>query len=139
LGWRGANLHSYAPNPITWIDPWGWCAQNAQGTSRGRNAALNEAKRDLGIPRSQHPDAVTKVPMRDRNGKTILGADGKPLMTREYKYTRPDGTKVVIQDHSARHQFGQRGVGDQGPHFNVRPPEKTRTGSVPGTKEHYSW
>jgi RHS repeat-associated protein len=23
----GLNLHGYAPNPISWIDPWGWCVQ----------------------------------------------------------------------------------------------------------------
>jgi hypothetical protein len=73
--------------------------------------------------------------MTDRNGKAILGADGKPLMTREYTFTRPDGSKVVIQDHSAGHNFG--GVGDQGPHFNVRPPENTRSGKNPGTHPHY--
>lgn len=77
--------------------------------------------------------------MTDRNGRSILGGDGKPVLTREYTYTRPDGSKVVVQDHSAGHRFGQGGVGDQGPHFNVRPHENTRTGSVPGTKDHYSW
>ena len=58
-------------------------------------------------------------------------------MTREYTYTRGDGSKVVIQDHSAGHRFGQQGIGDQGPHFNVRPIENTRTGSVLGTLDHY--
>jgi filamentous hemagglutinin len=105
----------------------------------GRSGALNDAKRDLGIPSSQHPDTVNSVPMTDRNGKSILGPDGKPIMTREYTYTRPDGSKVLIQDHSAGHQFDQGGVGDQGPHFNVRPVENPRTGSVSGTKDHYSW
>ncbi|WGZ96377.1 MAG: polymorphic toxin-type HINT domain-containing protein [Candidatus Thiothrix putei] len=105
----------------------------------GRSGALNSAKSDLGIPRMQHPDGVKRVPMTDSNRKAIIGSNGKPIMTREYTYTRPDGSKVVIQDHSAGHQFGQGGVGDQGPHFNVRPPENTRTGSVPGTQDHYSW
>lgn len=105
----------------------------------GRSGALNSAKRDLGIPRAQHPDEVNRVPMTDRNGTVALGADGKPIMTREYTYTRPDGSKVVVQDHSAGHRFGSGGVGDQGPHLNVRPPENTRTGSVPGTRDHYSW
>jgi hypothetical protein len=59
-------------------------------------------------------------------------------MTREYTYTRPDGSRVIIQDHSAGHSRSG-GVGNQGPHFNVRPPENTRTGNVPGTKDHYSW
>ncbi|WP_431739795.1 RHS repeat-associated core domain-containing protein [Morganella morganii] len=26
----GLNLYQYAPNPLTWVDPWGW----ACGTSR---------------------------------------------------------------------------------------------------------
>ena len=101
---------------------------------RGGSGALNEAKRDSWIPRSQHPDSVRRIPMTDRNGKSILGADGKPIMTRECTYTGPNGSNVVVQDHSAGHQFGEGGVGDQGSHFNVRPPENTRTGSVPGQK-----
>jgi hypothetical protein len=68
-----------------------------------------------------------------------MGTDGKPLMTREYTYTRPDGSKVIIQDHSAGHKFGQGGIGDQGSHFNVRPPENTRTGSIPEVGDHYPW
>ncbi|SEP83996.1 RHS repeat-associated core domain-containing protein [Pseudomonas cuatrocienegasensis] len=121
------------------LSPQGELAYCPVPAGLGRSGALGSAKRDLGIPRAQHPDAVTKVPMTNRGGTSVLGLDGKPVMTREYTYTRPDGTKVVIQDHSAGHQFGQKGVGDQGPHFNVRPPENTRTGSVPGTQNHYSW
>jgi hypothetical protein len=75
--------------------------------------------------------------MTDRNGNRIWNESKQPIMTREYMYTRPDGSKVVIQDHSAGHRFGHGGVGDQGPHFNVRPPENTRTGSVPGAQDHY--
>jgi hypothetical protein len=58
-------------------------------------------------------------------------------MTREYTFTTSDGTKVVIQDHSAGHQFNEGGVGDQGAHFNVRPVENTRNGEINGTKAHY--
>jgi len=77
--------------------------------------------------------------MTDKFGRSVLGPDGKPVMTREYTYTRPDGSQVVIQDHAAGHQFGEGGQGDQGPHFNVRPPEDTRSGKVPGTEPHYGW
>jgi hypothetical protein len=73
--------------------------------------------------------------MTDRDGKAILGSDGKLIMTREYTFTRLDGSNVVIEDHFDGHNFG--GVGDQGPHFNVRPPENTRTGKVSGTQPHY--
>ena len=64
----GFNPHTYAFNPITWIDPLGLMPC----TPMGRKGALNEAKRDLGIPRSQHPEAVNRVPMTDRTGRTIL-------------------------------------------------------------------
>ena len=48
---------------------------------------------------------------------------------------------VVIQEHSRGHNYG--GVGDQGPHFNVREFEYNDSGNrnmtFPGTKEHYGW
>jgi len=28
----GLNLHSYSPNPISWIDPWGWAARSPEGS-----------------------------------------------------------------------------------------------------------
>lgn len=108
--------------------------------SVSRKGAFKEAKRDAGIPKSQQPDKIdgkqsVKVPMTDKFGKTILGEDGKPINTREYHYTKQDGTKVVIQDHSAGH--GQFGGEAAKPHFNVRPEENTRTGKLPDTKDHY--
>jgi RHS repeat-associated protein len=105
-----------------------------------RKGSFHQAKKDSGIPKSQQPNMLNgkqydKVPMSDKNGKAILGKDGKPVMTREYHYTKPDGSKIIIQDHSAGHpQFGGEAAK---PHFNVRPPENTRTGNVPGTKDHY--
>ncbi|MET8043353.1 HNH/endonuclease VII fold putative polymorphic toxin [Micromonospora sp. NPDC005215] len=130
-----ANPYAYVDNPTDLIDPFGLapCVPSGQA---GRNGALKQAKRDLGIPRSQHPDAVNRVPMTDKWGRRILDENNRPIITREYVYTRPDGSKVVIQDHAAGHQF-EGGVGNQGPHFNVRPPENTRTGHVPGTTDHY--
>lgn len=112
----------------------------------GRRGAFNNAKRDLGVPRSQHPEVnaetgkqYTMVNMTDMNGKAILGSNGKPIMTREYTFTTSDGTKVIIQDHSAGHKFNNGGKGDQGPHFNVRPIEDTRNGNIEGTEPHYPY
>ena len=107
--------------------------------SPGRVAAFRQARQDARIPRTQEPDFTRMVPLTDSNGRAILGPNGRPIMTREWIYTRTDGSRVVIQDHRAGHQFGQGGVGDQGPHFNVRPFENTRTGSVPGTQPHYTF
>ena len=121
-------------------------ATNTADQARGRKGAFNEAKRDANIPRSQQPDqnpsnrrSYERVAMTDRSGRAVLGPNGQPIMTREYSYTRADGTKVVIQDHSAGHKYREGGVGDQGAHVNVRPAENTRNGSVPGTKGHYEW
>ena len=101
----------------------------------GRSGAFKQAKRDLGIPRSQQPDKVRKEPMTDKYGKSVLGDNGKPIMTREYDYTTPDGQKVTIQDHSAGHQFLDGGA--ESSHFNARPTSDTRHGQVPGTQSHY--
>ena len=74
--------------------------------------------------------------MTSRGGCPVI-CEGKRVETREYLFTREDGTQIVIQDHRAGHQFGEGGVGDQGPHFNVRPADETRNGTVPGTATHY--
>ena len=116
----------------------------ADATKVSRNGALKEAKKDAGVPRTQHPEKAAdgkqyeKINMTDRNGNNILGKDGKPVTTREYTYTNKDGKKIIIQDHKAGHQYSG-GTGNQGAHLNVRPQGETRTGKVPGTKEHYNF
>ena len=100
-----------------------------------RKGAFNEAKRDAGIPRGQQPETVMREPMRTADyegGHVIKDRSGKVINTREYHYENKNGEKVIIQDHSAGHSKG-----GQGPHFNVRPKDKPRTGKYPGTKEHY--
>ena len=106
-----------------------------KGNIPSRNGALREAKRDAGIPRGQHPEAVNREPMRSaehEGGHVIKDKNGKVIETREYYYTNKDGEKIIIQDHGAGHAKG-----GQGPHFNVRPADKPRTGKVPGTKDQY--
>nr|WP_243143428.1 HNH/endonuclease VII fold putative polymorphic toxin [Clostridium estertheticum] len=65
-------------------------------------------------------------------GNVIKDVNGNPIKTREYYYKNQNGETVIIQDHSAGHAKG-----NQGPHFNVRPADNSRTGSVSGTQEHY--
>ena len=114
-----------------------------------RSGAFRQAKSEAGIPRAQQPDPVYDpttgktqqykyVRMTDKAGESILNNEGKPILTREYQYTRADGSKVIIQDHSAGHQYHELGnKGDQKAHFNLRPIENTRTGKVLGAKDHY--
>ena len=104
---------------------------------KGRIKAFKNAKKDARIEIGQQPYKVEKVKMTDRNGKAILDDKGKPIYTREYYFKNKDGKNIVIQDHSAGHNFGS--TGDQRSHFNVRPAENTRTGKVPGTQAHYKF
>ncbi len=131
----GDNLYQYAMNPVGWIDPFGL----ADDDCLSRKSASNQAKKDAKIPKSQQPEKVEKVEMTDSNNKTILDDNHQPITTREYHYKNTDGDKLVIQDHSAGHDFGEGGVGNQGSHINVRPSSNTRTGKVPGTKPHYNF
>ena len=85
---------------------------------------------------TQTPNKVDKVKLRNQNQQTVIGEDGQPVMTREFHFIDKDGNAVIIQEHSMGHDFG--GVGDQGPHFNVRPGNNPN-GSVPGTKPHYNF
>jgi hypothetical protein len=104
----------------------------------GRHGAFRQAKRDAGIPQNQHPERIERPELWDgQTKKKVLDSQGRPVKTREFVYTRPsDGRKITIQDHSARHQYGEGGRGDQGPHFNVRPYGESHT-TLPGAQEHY--
>ncbi len=101
----------------------------------GRNGAFRQAKRDANIPVNQKPQEVKSVEMREaeyEGGHVIKDENGNIIYTREYTFTNKNGESIVIQEHSAGHTKG-----NQGPHFNVRPADDTRTGKVPGTKDHY--
>jgi hypothetical protein len=75
-----------------------------------RKSAFRDAKRDAGIPLTQHPDGVkSDVPLLDKNNKQIRDENGVDVTTREYTYTAPDGEKRIIQEHSLGHQFGEGG------------------------------
>ena len=116
--------------------------QKALGSARElatRKDAFRQAKRDAKVPNSQSPKGLSKEPMKDRQGKNVLDEKGKRILTREYEFESQNGKKIIIQEHSAGHKYREGGKGDQGPHFNVRPPENTRTGHVEGTRDHYNW
>ena len=76
--------------------------------------------------------------MTDINNGAIFNESGKPVLTREYQFTRADGSKIIIQDHSAGHKFfAPENIGDQKAHLNLRPISNRRTGKVPGTRDHF--
>ena len=106
-----------------------------------RKKAFNEAKRDANIPTSQQPSKVERVKMTEPDyagGHTLLDKNGNVQYSREYHFVNNRGEETVIQDHSFGHTFDD-GVGNQGSHFNVRPADDVRNGSVKGTKPHYDY
>ncbi len=105
-----------------------------------RREAFRAAKRDAGIPMSEQPARVQRdEKLDDLFGRTILGRDHLPIYPRQYHFTGPGHDPVVILDHGAGHQYGAPGgVGDRGPHFNVREPGE-RHKSFHGTRPHYMW
>ena len=136
---------------MEYCDPSGYAKKTIDCSSKGNNksveqvtstynkyrsASLREVKRQLDIPMSQHPIRQDMVPLTDASGNWILNANKQPIMTRELTYD-VNGKKIVIQDHSAGHNFGEGGIGDQPSHHNVRPAENTRTGKVEGMEDHY--
>jgi len=98
-----------------------------------RRSAMTQLKKDTGVPRSQSPLNVERQPLM-HNGRTVVGADGKPVMTRVYTHETTAGNRILIQEHSAGHQ-----TGNVGSHFNVRPINNPNTGKVDGTLPHYEW
>ncbi|OZO02467.1 type IV secretion protein Rhs, partial [Pseudomonas sp. IB20] len=160
----GINAYQYAPNPTGWVDPTGLsancppkgrktltCDKPAEPSTPevSRNGAFKQAKVDAGVPRTQHPDPVldprlgktrqySMVSMRDKQNNEVLDERGRPIMTREYEFTRANGSKILIQDHGAGHKFSApEGQGDQTSHFNLRPKNRPRTGKLDGGKAHY--
>ncbi|MEX9755892.1 RHS repeat-associated core domain-containing protein [Providencia vermicola] len=45
----GFNLYQYAPNPLTWVDPWGWACsgKTSDGKGLGGNQKVDRAAREL--------------------------------------------------------------------------------------------
>ncbi|MGS7254340.1 RHS repeat-associated core domain-containing protein, partial [Pseudomonas anuradhapurensis] len=126
----GVNLHLYASNPVSWVDPLGLTC------GLWRRASLREIRRRLGIPLTQQPINQKMVRLTNRDGESILDENRRPIRSRELTY-RVNGRDIIVQDHSAGHYYGEGGVGDQPPHHNVRPIDNPRTGSVDGMEDHY--
>ena len=90
----GLNLYQYAPNGLTWIDPFGLMCSNTSF-----KAAFREAKRRLRIPRNTNTPKPVKVYDNKYENRTVW----------EYKV---DGNKKYIILHE-EDKFGR------GPHFHT--------------------
>jgi hypothetical protein len=78
----------------------------------GRQGALNEAKRQSGIPTSQQPAQV--LPNLDKRG------EAQPGRTYLYEIPASGGRRqsVRIRDDAGGHNYGPGNLQNRGPHFN---------------------
>jgi RHS repeat-associated protein len=136
----GLNLYQYAPNPVGWVDPWGWsCVPNKKTSyqAKSRREAFRQAKRDAKIPMSASPASIYKRELDDGYGGTVM-KDGNPVMTRNYEYVDLKFNKITIQEHSYGHVKATPLHGAE-PHFNVRSGDKLRSGTADGAHGHYNF
>jgi len=114
----GENLYFYAPNSISWVDPFGLnnCPNkkppNLSPEGAGRRGAFREAKRNVGVPVSKRPSRIT--PNKDKRGKLQPG--------RNYEFdvsAEGGGTKtIIIREDSGGDYYGPDDPQNRGPHFN---------------------
>jgi RHS repeat-associated protein len=68
----GLNLYQYAPNPISWIDPWGWCKGAGAKSGRSKPISLPGAKKTK-------IDMVHVLDRHTKTGKTAQQSGKKDL------------------------------------------------------------
>jgi RHS repeat-associated protein len=84
----GLNLYQYAPNPLIWIDPWGWCIQtNAKAGKVWEGQVTKTAQNKYGTQNVHEQvtirplDAQRKpVNYRVRADNVITGQTGGPIV-----------------------------------------------------------
>jgi len=135
-------FYNYVEDPNGWVDGFGLAKSygpNKKTVYNGssRRDAFRQAKRDADIPMSQKPTKVERPFLEDGYGNLVM-KNGQPVTFREYHFKNNKGETVVIQEHSLGHTKATPQHGAD-PHFNVRPIDNTRTGSVPGTHGHYNF
>ncbi|RKP46385.1 RHS repeat-associated core domain-containing protein [Trinickia fusca] len=65
--WGGENLYQYSPNPLTWIDPWGWaCIKNKEDGMAREARAKDVLERRYG-----KENVISERYLRDASGKSV--------------------------------------------------------------------
>ncbi|NAT76325.1 Rhs family protein [Dickeya dadantii] len=98
----GLRPQGYVHNPMEWVDPLG-LTKSVCSPKKNRRQALNEAKDQAGIPRSQQPDRQWTVGNDPkRQGQTNYKySDDLASHGRYYEYTDAYGHKKVVLEHTA--------------------------------------
>ncbi|PIT15385.1 RHS repeat domain-containing protein [Snodgrassella alvi] len=107
----GFNLYQYAPNGLTWIDPWG-LNEKSIGTEdnpfSSSRAARRDAMRQVGIPTSQQPLSQSKnksgreytyrTPKKQGGGMTISSVQDQTMDSSHLEKPHWEAGQVKIDD-----------------------------------------
>ena len=137
----GLNLHQYAPNPISWIDPWGWspvCRMSGAGHSKASDLPVIK-------PGTKQWDAAVAALKNGGKGdiRVASAADAKALLTqarggmdRRKMYSNDGDYSKGYQVHKP-----QPGVDRSGNRFPAK--ERWNKGEVDGgignDRPHIKW
>ena len=111
----GINLGSYSPNPVSWIDPWGWaCGKTGDGRA-GKQARLRELANDPKLDRAdrgwikQDINSINqgkRTNIRNPPGKDLAHERGREAAKGySYKYAHLQDRKT----HRTQHKYDNYG------------------------------
>ncbi|MDF0607249.1 RHS repeat-associated core domain-containing protein, partial [Neisseriaceae bacterium TC5R-5] len=98
----GVNLYAYAPNPLSWIDPWGWCPTTggSQGEPQYAPRIRERAVQDPGG--HNFPFSFDKHILSTKPVKLDTGAEGYAL--RGYKNGKEVVYNIIVKDNTVVHR-----------------------------------
>ncbi|MFY0582866.1 RHS repeat-associated core domain-containing protein [Cystobacter fuscus] len=70
----GINLYQYAPNPLLWTDPWGWCGTQRTGKFSSTDPHVADLANKIDDLYPGHVLSVNKV-VRDADGRIVTDFD----------------------------------------------------------------
>ncbi len=102
----GDNLYSYAPNPINWIDPLGWCAFSSLPPLRGKSVSnIEKILQRIGFNRS-NPN--------NQSNRTWRHGDGSEVRVHQHGNAAPSGFKSGNNAHVHKQSTSGQQLNDMG-------------------------
>ena len=107
----GLNLHQYAPNPVGWIDPWGWsCAATNLPLLRGKSVPH--------VEKVLAKAGFSRVNPNNASNRTWRHPDGSEVRVHQHGNQNPSGYKSGNNAHVHKQNSSQQQLNDRG---QVRP------------------
>ncbi|WP_274371141.1 RHS repeat-associated core domain-containing protein, partial [Morganella morganii] len=116
----GLNLYQYAPNPVSWVDPWGWTSQVVRYVSEAEANAIIEAKGLVLNNKSSRKAIWLNTGNADFNpgnqGYRVvikLGDEGTTILNNHIDISEVDWKETGLKNGvlSKSNEFGARGIG----------------------------